>query len=88
MNITRKLDDTKVYQHCKTHGYYTHGTNREYMAMFDKCREAKTDNDIIAVCKDIWEHSDTAELEQGGVDFECFVWGVFNKCITFEVNAE
>ena len=86
MKIQRFLDDTKVYHKCVRRGYYTHGTNSEYLAMFDKCKAARTDEDFIAVCADIWEHTDTEEMQASGVEFADFVCGILTDCTRYHVE--
>lgn len=85
MTITRKLDRDKIRAHCIEHEYYTCGNNREYSHMFDMCDTAETDEDIIAVAKDIWNHSDMDEFIASGGEFEDFLWGIFNKCLRFDI---
>jgi len=85
MTITRKLDRDKIRAHCIEHGYYTCGNNREYSHMFDMADVATTDEDIIAVAKDIWNHSDMQEFLASGGEFEDFLWGIFNKCLRFDI---
>lgn len=86
--ITRILDRTKVYYHCNEHEYYTRGNNADYSKMLDMCDSEATDELILKVARDIWEHSDMDDFLQSGGDFACFLWGFYNKCLTFNVNAE
>lgn len=92
MKIIRTINRTQVYRHCNKYNYYTEGNNREYSAMLDKCSDyepiAATDDEILAIAQDIWEHSDMEEYLASGGDFETFVWGIFNECTRYEIISE
>lgn len=92
MKIIRTINRDKVYRHCNEHGYYTCGNNREYSAMLDKCADYEpieaSDEDILAIAKDIWEHSDMSDFLASGGDYECFVWGIFNECTRYEIISD
>ena len=55
-------DEVRVL--CIKHRYYTAGTNEDYGAMFDKCRQAETIADVVAIAEDIKEHSHTDETAE------------------------
>ena len=91
MTIVRTINRTMVRQHCIEHDYYTCGDCEEYSAMLDKCADYEaipaTDEEILDIARDIWNHSDMDEYLASGGDWESFVWGIFNKCTRYEIIA-
>lgn len=91
MTIVRTINRTMVYNHCVEHDYYTCGTCKEYENMLDRCSDYEpisvSDEEILEICKDIWEHSDMDDYLASGGDWESFVWGIFNKCTRYEIIA-
>lgn len=92
MTICRTINRDKVRQYCIENNYYTCGDCEEYEQMLDKCSNydssnCATDEEILDIARDIWEHSDMDEYLASGGDWESFVWGIFNYCIRFEVIA-
>lgn len=55
---TRMIDKTKVRSLCVKNGYYTRGTNKEYVNMFSRCEGKMTIRKIEYIAKDIFNHSD------------------------------
>lgn len=86
IRVIRTINRTQVYNHCVEHDYYTEGTNEEYSAMLDKCSNYEpieaSDEDIMAIAKDIWNHS---SCEEFGGTFADFLWGIYNKCLRYEI---
>ena len=41
-----------------------------------------SDEDIMAIAKDIWNHS---SCEEFGGTFADFLWGIYNKCLRYEI---
>ena len=54
----------------------------------DKVYREASDEDILAIAKDIWEHSDMSDFLASGGDYECFVWGIFNECTRYEIISD
>lgn len=89
MLFIRTINAEKVRKYCIDCNYYTHGNNEEYCKMLEMCdhydNKEATDEDIIAIGRDIYAHSDMTEFEESGGTFEDFMWGILNKCIRWEV---
>lgn len=64
MRTQYKVHSDEVRSLCIRHRYYTAGDNGAYSAMFDKCRQAETIADVVAIAEDIKEHSNTDETAQ------------------------
>lgn len=88
MRVIRTMDRGKIRQHCIEHNYYTCGNNREYSHMFDMADVATTDEEIIAVGRDIWNHSDMKDFLASGGTFADFLWGIFNKCLLYTIRED
>lgn len=86
MRVIRTMDRGKIRQHCIENNYYTRGNNREYSHMFDMADAATTDEEIIAVGRDIWEHSDMDDFIASGGTFADFLWEIFNKCLLYTIK--
>ena len=89
IRVIRTINRTQVYNHCVEHSYYTEGTNKEYSAMLDKCADYQpieaSDEDIMEIAKDIWNHSDMDDFSASGGTFADFLWGIYNKCLRYEI---
>lgn len=88
MKEVRKINVDKVRSMCIRNDYYTHGTNRAYMAMFEKCRvENPTTEDFAIIAEDIFDNSDRAGMkERTGLSSLELVKGIMfeliNDCTT------
>lgn len=58
VELTINVDQSKVRALCIERNLYTEGTNEEYGMMFEKCRRAKTAQDVVEIAQDIILHSD------------------------------
>lgn len=85
MKIRRVLRADEIRKMCIDHGLYTYGTNEDYAEMFQMARDARTDDDFVAVAQNIWDHSDTDMLEGEGFEFETLIWIVLNKCVVANI---
>lgn len=89
MTIIRTINREKVRHWCIQNNYYTCGNNSEYSKMLDMCddydKQEASDELIINIAQNIWNHSDMDEFIASGGDFECFLFGILNNCIRFEV---
>ena len=88
MKIIRTMNRDKIRQHCINNNYYTCGNCREYERMFEMADNAVTDEEIIAVGRDIWEHSDMEDFIASGGEFVDFLWGIFNYCLRFDIKED
>ena len=88
IQIYRKLDTTKVLNLCVHHHLYTMGSEDEYRAMFERASAARTDDEIVQVGVDIWEHSDIVSCKQVGYYFMSLLYGLFNFCSITELITE
>lgn len=75
--IVRFLSKLRVRGLCVKYRLYTTGCNRDYDKMLDACHVAKDDNSVIAIAKDIWDHSETENLD---IDFEELIWMLAAMC--------
>lgn len=73
---------------CINKEWYTKGDIKEYDAMFDKLHEDMTDDEVLDICKDIYDHSDVEQTANTyGVSydeiFDNIVYEVFGIVHTF-----
>lgn len=86
MKEVRKINVDKVRSMCIRNDYYTEGTNRAYMAMFEMCKTVNpTTDDFEKIATDIMEHSDTCDWsERTGLPelamIECIMFELINDC--------
>lgn len=67
MTIDKTMFADEVRDYCIKNKCYTKGNNADYSAMLDLADKANSDADIIAVCHDIWNHSDNEQyINYGG----------------------
>ena len=64
MKARYTVHSDEVRELCIKHRYYTAGDTRAYSAMFDKCRDARTLADVVAIAEDIKEHSNTDDTAE------------------------
>lgn len=81
MNIIKKMYSGIVREYCIKNGLYTKGTNNEYSCMLHSADNATSDSDIIAICRDIWEHSFVESYVSNGGDFFSFSYDFMKNCV-------
>lgn len=86
--IVRKFAIARIREYCIRENLYTCGNNSDYGKMFDMAANAKTDGEFIAVCADIWEHSDNTKFISDGGEFEDFAYGIIEYCLIQYVEKE
>lgn len=64
MKARYTVHSDEVRDLCIRHRYYTAGDTVAYSAMFDKCRDARTLADVVAIAEDIKEHSNTDDTAE------------------------
>lgn len=79
MSIEKCLFDVREY--CIKNRMYTRGNNADYDKMLRLAENARTDSDIIAVMRDIWNHSNTTEYEEEGGTFSSFAYDFMCDCV-------
>lgn len=55
---------SEIREACIKNNWFYCGTNEQYEAMFEKAKTAKTDEEIEAVCNDIYIYSDVQSFEE------------------------
>ena len=62
----KRIDTDKLRNICIGNNWYTRGTNKDYMNMFNMCKKDNiTPNQIYKIAKDIYEHTDIANAING-----------------------
>lgn len=82
MKARYTVHSDEVRDLCIRHRYYTSGDNRAYGAMFDKCRDARTLADVVAIAEDIKEHSNTDDTAEEIAEY------IANFCAYTEIVKE
>lgn len=80
MTIEKTLFPDEVRGYCIKNKMYTCGNNAEYAQMLRLAENARTDDDIIAVMRDIWNHSDIQAYEAEGGTFSSFAYDFMCDC--------
>lgn len=79
--IEKNLFPDEVRAYCIKNKMYTQGNNAEYAQMLRLAENTRTDSDIIAVMRDIWNHSNNAEYEAEGGTFSSFAYDFMSDCV-------
>ena len=88
IQIYRKLDTFRVLNLCVQRHLYTIGSETDYRAMFNRASATRTDDDIIHVGVDIWEHSDIVSCKKLGYYFMNLLYDLFNFCTVTELSCK
>lgn len=91
--VTRKLDWSDLYSLCNKEEYYTCGTNEQYSNLYNMLydeygdMEDMTDERLIMIAEDIYDHSDIQRIcDCYGADeaevMQSILHNVYNACYT------
>lgn len=78
---TMFADDVRTF--CIKYKLYYNGNNTEYEKMLDNAQIAESDDDIIAVCRDIYNHSKDWQEEY---PFTSFAHLFMSNCVHLFIN--
>jgi hypothetical protein len=81
INKTMFADDVRAF--CIKYKMYYNGTNTEYEKMLYNAQKAITDDEIIDVCRDIYNHSKDWQEEYPFTSFAAFV---MQNCVNLFIN--
>lgn len=88
MNIDKTMFADEICNYCIKNRYYTKGNNADYSAMLERANQHMSDADIIAVCRDIWEHSDNELYIEYGGTFSSFAYDFMAECVHLFIEEE
>lgn len=88
MTIDKTMFADEVRNYCIKNKCYTKGTNADYSAMLKRADQMMSDADIIAVCKDIWEHSDNEQYTNYGGTFNSFAFDFMSECVHLFIKED
>lgn len=88
MKLRKQINKDELRSLCIRKDWYTCGDCEEYSYLFSKCNGNMTDEDVVKVAEDIYDHSDierfVAEYGVAEVDvFNNMVFEVFEITHTF-----
>ena len=91
VTLKKKIFRDELRTLCINKEWYTKGDIKEYDNLFNKLHDDMTDDEIVDICKDIYDHSDieqTAETYGVSYDeiFDNIVHEVFEIVHTFVVR--
>lgn len=78
----------EIRNYCIKNRMYTRGNNADYSAMLERANQHMSDADIIAVCRDIWEHSDNELCIEYGGTFGSFAYDFMAECVHLFIEEE
>lgn len=88
MTIDKTMFAYEIRNYCIKHGMYTKGNNVDYSAMLEKADSMMSDADIIAICRDIWEHSDNELYIEHGETFSNFAFDFMANCVHLFIKED
>lgn len=88
MAIDKTMFADEIRNYCIKNRCYTKGNNADYSAMLERANQHMSDADIIAVCRDIWEHSDNELYIEYGGTFSSFAYDFMAECVHLFVEEE
>lgn len=88
MNIDKTMFADEIRNYCIKNRCYTKGNNADYSAMLERANQHMSDADIIAVCRDIWEHSDNELYIEYGGTFGSFAYDFMAECVHLFIEEE
>ena len=88
ITLTKRIFRDELRTLCINKEWYTEGNIKEYDNLFDKLHEDMTDDEVLDICKDIYDHSNvegTSEMYGVSYDevFDNIVYNVFEIVHTF-----
>lgn len=84
LKILKVVNSNNVRSLCVKRNLYTEGTNEEYSSMLSKCREATTDEELLNIGIDIWEHSNVEDITAdslGEYTKTTMLYELFEECV-------
>ena len=88
MAIDKTMFADEIRNYCIKNRCYTKGNNTDYSAMLERANQHMSDADIIAVCRDIWEHSDNELYIEYGGTFGSFAYDFMAECVHLFIEEE
>lgn len=88
MNIDKTMFADEIRNYCIKNRCYTKGNNADYSAMLERANQHMSDADIIAVCRDIWEHSNNELYIEYGGTFSSFAYDFMAECVHLFIEEE
>lgn len=88
MTIDKTMFADEVRNYCIKNRMYTKGNNADYSAMLERADQCMSDADIIAVCRDIWEHSDNELYIEYGGTFSSFAFDFMADCVHLFIKED
>lgn len=79
--IIFKIDTDDLRNLCIRHNYYTRGDNKAYANIFEMAKYNE-EGDLIAVARDILDHSDTNDTLEEVAEY------ILNNCCYMSVSIE
>lgn len=88
MTIDKTMFADEVRNYCIKNKCYTKGNNADYSAMLERADQCMSDADIIAVCRDIWNHSDNEQYINYGGTFSSFAFDFMADCVHLFIKED
>lgn len=88
MTIDKTMFADEVRNYCIKNRMYTKGNNADYSAMLKRADQCMSDADIIAVCRDIWNHSDNEQYIAYGGTFTSFAFDFMADCVHLFIKED
>lgn len=86
MGGLRKRSPLKLLRHIQSRRMLNF--HADYSAMLERADQCMSDADIIAVCRDIWEHSDNSLYIEYGGTFSSFAFDFMADCVHLFIKED
>lgn len=88
MKIDKTMFADEVRNYCIKNRLYTMGNKEDYSAMLKRVDLCTSDADIIAICRDIWGHSDNELYIEYGGTFTDFAFDFMADCVHLFIKED
>ena len=88
MKIDKTMFSDEVRNYCIKNRLYTMGNTADYSAMLERVNLCESDADIIAICRDIWNHSDNELYIEYGGTFNSFAFDFMAECVHLFIKED
>lgn len=88
VTIRKKILLGRLRQFCIQQDLYTRGTNEQYKKLFQMATGEITDQKLVDIAEDIWDHSCIDKLQEKNIEFHDLVAQLIANCVTFYATEE
>lgn len=88
MSIEKTIFADEVRNYCIENRLYTKGNNADYSAMLERADQCMSDEDVIAIISDIWNHSDNEQYIAYGGTFSSFAFDFMADCVHLFIKED